>query len=515
MLRHRSDGRVVATGFGSRRPVVLAACAALMCCTNARMVHGAMPSPSPMPGIATTDPPPPNPLGRVAPPSNPLGRPKPPANPLGRAARGGNPLGASSPSGPAAFAPSGRGPRSGSEADVAAWVERDATGRPLRQWGNLIFPLAEGWRFTVDDGVAELRPDDWLDRDDFLEIRILPGEPVTGRNAALETWATARITAAYRDLDPDEPRTIEFMAWADATQTTGPRILLSGGVVREEDGDVEEACAIAVVKAAGHATIIIAAADEPQTLQTELPAFQAFVASVQFESLRGRPVLRPAAPGPLDDVYWGTRISYGMNLDATMRMDLVHLTYAFWPDGRFSEDIPPEGIDDFDLEALRPRYGDVLGHYHVVGDDLVLQYATGETETLEIEGDTLRDGAARLHPTELPPDGYRLDGTRTWMYYSGFAAMDGGIGAGGTIEFFPDGTYADSRWSSASGSFDGGGGFAVGSHNDDVRGRYEVRGGRVILRGPDDTVRSWTIHLARDDDTDEVDVWVGGEVLKR
>ncbi|MFK7959098.1 MAG: hypothetical protein AB8G96_01110 [Phycisphaerales bacterium] len=405
------------------------------------------------------------------------------------------------------------GPRDASEAAIRAWAPADATGRPLRQWGNLIFPLPLGWEMRVDDGVAELRPEDWTDLDSYLEILILPGAERSGDVAGLRAWAAGQVRAYVQR--EEESHTAEMMAWRPTVTPAGKAVQLAAAAVRDDDGDLEDVLVMAAFQRGGRADVIVAIPSRTEDVAQHSRTFESFVATIESAAERGRPLVGAPVGGPLRGMYWGTRIAYGMNFDATMRMDVVHHMYVFWPDGRFSEDVPPEGINQFDAVALADTHGHMLGNYYVRGDAVILHYATGEVETLEIDGDVLVDGRARMHVTQLAPDGYALVGKRQWLYYSGFAAMEGGIGAGGTVAFRADGTFTNSRWSGASGSFDSGGGFAIGSDRDDVLGQYVVRGGRVFLTDPDGSRRSWPVHLSTDDETGEVDVWIGGEVLKR
>ena len=88
-------------------------------------------------------------------------------------------------------------------------------------------------------------------------------------------------------------------------------------------------------------------------------------------------------------------------------------------------------------------------------------------------------------------DGARLDGSISWMYYSGFApasGVSGGVSSSSLTVFYPDGRYSGSSSGGAFGSFDSGGGYAV-SNGDEDGGTYEVRDGLVIFQPGDGSMR--------------------------
>ncbi len=403
---------------------------------------------------------------------------------------------------------------------VPAWPVKDSAGRELRQWGNVVFPLDPQWEVAILNGVCVVRPKKWIDLEDYLEIRILDSAEFAGTPEQLQALAAQQVQHDFKTKSDRHPLSIELMKWTNLTQRTGPMMWMSGGVAKRENGDVSEIAVLAVMLGGRRADLIVGICEKPETSRQHIEAFTKFVGSLQQVSITAKPLLGDPIQGPLDGVYWGTYTRWTMGLDGMMALDVAHKRYTFFPEGRFYEDIPPEGVTDFDFAKLQPKHGDEVGNYYLANDKIHLRFADGHSDEMDYsKPPMISHGEAQLFKTEIPPDGFRFEGSRFWIFYSGFTpgVIQGGVSASNLTTFKKDGTYTIEASSSAAGSFPDGaggttGGFVVGSKNDANTGHYEVRGGRVFMTAKDGSKRDWTILFSSEEEKRVI--WIGGEVLK-
>src|SRR3546814_13114640 len=72
---------------------------------------------------------------------------------------------------------------------------------------------------------------------------------------------------------------------------------------------------------------------------------------------------------------------------------------------------------------------------------------------------TIASGHVDIHPATFPPDGFRFAGVIRSASYTAFGpGIAGGVGSESTQVFRSDGTFTDSSFTGAFGSFDTGGG---------------------------------------------------------
>jgi len=217
--------------------------------------------------------------------------------------------------------------------------------------------------------------------------------------------------------------------------------------------------------------------------------------NLRFVSEGGRSVLGGPTPGDLEGVWWGGGLQLRPDPNGLMS-DFVTRTLTFYKNGRCFDGIPPDGVGAFDYDALAATRTNDVGNYARRGDKLILSFADGDVETLDIsDTNVITDGVKRLTRARVPEDGYRFEGTRQSLYVAGIHT---GVGSTGTVSssstqvFKKDGTFTDGRFGGAFGNFDHGGGFAVGNRGDGG-GTYEVKGGQLLLADRSGKTRVWEI----------------------
>ncbi|HLQ20021.1 MAG TPA: hypothetical protein VK146_13675 [Tabrizicola sp.] len=357
-----------------------------------------------------------------------------------------------------------------------------------RQHGNVIFDIPQGWVLggLEDDGTLILRSDLPDEECEYCRIWITPGTRATGR---ADTWVASQTR---RFTDPDETPKITTLVKPELTNLSGRPAALLGQKV---DSDLQVLFAIQLF---GRMELIgfEASAWDEADLAEGMRVFERdvvpLVAGARFVSEGAKPLLPPPEAGPLTGLYWGTSTSWMMQLDGTMQMQLDHHFLVFWPDGRFYEGTPPQGLATFDPAPALDQGDMDWGNYRIKGDVLSLSYASGETSELSLNGEALVRGEATLYQVEPLPDGTKVNGTLSTFFYTGFtpgSGLQGGVSASNEITFNPEGTWTRESSGGASASFVDGagtttGGMTVGNSASD-RGRYEVKDG-LIIRTPDD-----------------------------
>ncbi|MFM7446397.1 MAG: hypothetical protein ACKO2N_21305 [Tabrizicola sp.] len=357
-----------------------------------------------------------------------------------------------------------------------------------RQHGNVIFDIPKGWHpsGTREDGTLILRSDLPNDECEYCVIYITPGTQTGGR---ADTWVAGQ---ARRFIDADDKPEITPLVQPEITNLSGRPAALLGQKV---DTDLQVLFAIQLF---GRMELIgfEASAYDEADLAEGMKVFERDVAPMvegaRFVSEGAEPLLPAPEPGPLQGLYWGTSTSWMMQLDGTMQMQLDHQFLVFWPDGRFYEGTPPQGLTAFDPVPALDRGDMSWGNYRMDGDRVTLAYASGETSDLSVNGEALVRGEATLYQVEPLADGTKVNGTLSTFFYTGFtpgSGLQGGISAASNLTFHPDGTWARESSGGASASFVDGagtttGGMTVGNSDSD-KGRYEVKDG-LLIRTPDD-----------------------------
>ena len=82
-----------------------------------------------------------------------------------------------------------------------------------------------------------------------------------------------------------------------------------------------------------------------------------------------------------------------------------------------------QGTAPPDPATLREPTIAEYGTYRVVGTEVRLAYANGETETLTLEDGGLNDGRTTMYPVKPLPDGSVIEGTISSSYASGFGGV--------------------------------------------------------------------------------------------
>ena len=355
----------------------------------------------------------------------------------------------------------------------------------LRQFGNVIFPTVPGWSDPGGDGHVSMSSDLPDDRCEFCRIMVGPGETARG---SLTSWLTRN---RYAFIDEDDREGFDILQPAEAS-TLGAR---EAAMMAMSDGS-EMQFLIAIRAGPEFAlTGFRAYSSEPELVEDNLKVmtgtFLAWLSLLRFRS-EGAPSLLPApSPGGMDGLWWGTRTDTTLGMDMMMRMDTSHRRIMFWPDGTFFEGTPPQGTARPDRAALDKALLTEWGNYTEQGNTITLTFNDGHSEVLERNGESWSGWGYDMFQVTPLADGARLDGSISWMYYSGFApasGVSGGVSSSSLTVFYPDGRYSGSSSGGAFGSFDSGGGYAV-SNGDEDGGTYEVRDGLVIFQPGDGSMR--------------------------
>ena len=359
-------------------------------------------------------------------------------------------------------------------------------GAETYQFSNAIFELPPGWEHLRADGnYQELSPEDGPC--EYCYFYIARSQPVLGDLASFVT----RSQRQFLDLDDDEeaiakgpPEIVYERGHPIAMQmftVDGDPLLLAGFQIKDR---------YELVGLRGDGT-------EPEELaaftQTFEQIFPAYLQTTRYVSIGATPLLPPPEPGPLKGAYFGTWLDQSVGMDMMMRMDMRSSIFVFWPNGYFHDGTPPNGLIPPDPASLREPTIAEYGTYRVVGSELRLAYANGETETMTIEDGGLNEGRTTLYPVTPLPDGAMIEGTISSSYASSFgmagSMSQGGVSSSSFTTFYKDGTYGGESSSSSFGSFGDGmggttGGYSAGNE-DGHAGRYAIKDGLITRRASD------------------------------
>ena len=363
-----------------------------------------------------------------------------------------------------------------------------------RQTGNIIYEPPKDWRVS-----SSIRKEGWVtiinkrkdERCKYCYIRIHIGAPTKG---SFKAWVRKRMKFAL-----DDGKVTKTLPTKVVNQENLGTIHIHTRTIKDRGSEIQMFVAYdledrwEMIHFEGEADDLEELTESQATMKEE---FLPIIRTISFMSEGAKPVLGDPTPGKLDGTWSGKKISYGMNLDLSTRIDITNVIYTFWPDGRFFKGVPLTGLSKFDPREAVLTTTSKVGNYRIRGGKVVLSYADGRTKSLKLKGDTMRDGNAHLSKVRLAKDGFRFKGTLSNFRYSPFGAgISGGVASSSNWEFFKDGTYESDSFTGASGRFDGGGGFSTSTDPDAKRGRYKVADGLIRLTSPKGAEIVWPFYL--------------------
>lgn len=373
-----------------------------------------------------------------------------------------------------------------------------------RQFANIVYELPEGWEPNGEtDGRMELRYDG--DDDRCTDCRVLIGPGAEGSDPIGE-WRDM-IAAPGEDMRVFGEPLLERRTVGDWPVEAMLRQV-------EDDGPAKLQAYFAIDLPARNEIIIFeGSARTEETFNRSLAMLNDVIVpmlnGLRFISQGAEPVLGPPEPGGLDGPWFGTAIRNQYNgLSGTLDLVVDRRLMTFYANGRFFNGIPPSGAGPLDLEELVASGETGLGNYAIADGEIELSFADGDVSHMRIVNDSTIDaGRVDIHPARFAPDGFRFDGTIRSASYTAFGpGISGGVGSESTQVFRSDGSYADSSFTSAFGSFDTGGGFTTMTGQPSQLGRYHVADGLITITPPEGDPRTTWIILDGSDS-----VIVGGQ----
>jgi hypothetical protein len=375
-----------------------------------------------------------------------------------------------------------------------------------RQFGNIIYSPLPGW-YAGSDEVGQLNflsdlPDDLCE---FCYIYLTNSRLGRGN---LKTFLKREH---LRFVDEDDQDDVTVMGEPGVISIAGQDALMLGQKVGT---DIQILVAVALDDRFELLGFQGGAYDEAD-LQTTMSVFQDQVAPfferITFVSAGAAPLLPKPQQGDLHGVWWGWSTYSTFGLDMMVRQEMDYRTLVFWPDGYFYDGMPPEGLLPIKPDALQAKADPQYGVYEKSGNTLTLTFSTGETETLNAEGDGWADGSKTLTQVEPLADGEKLDGLISSFFFTGFtpgSGLEGGLSSASSTEFFADGTYKGESFGGAFANFDAGG-FTTSSEGS-TGGTYVVQNGLVISTPSNGGPPTAALALRVDDET----ILIGDQFLK-
>lgn len=349
-----------------------------------------------------------------------------------------------------------------------------------RQHGNVVFDLPSGWvtGATRDDGtlvILSRLPDDECE---YCYMYVGSGVD----RAEDPVFYLKRNPRLFLEEDDGDPKEV---VPADAFDLGPHKGAMLGQLV---DGELRILMALSV----GNRTEVFAFEGngrEPEEIQAVLKVFERdlvpLVSSARFLSDGAKPLLGPAQPGDLAGIYQGSGIRWNLGLDMMMQSSTYVNLYVFWKDGHFYDGTPPDGLQPLDTAAAL-KSGDMSwGNYRVSGGKLHLDYADGDSDELDFDGnvvDGFSCGETTCYPVDSIADGSKIEGTVDNTSYTGFSpysGVSGGVGSSSTLTFLADGNWTYKSSTGVSGNFDTGGGYAISGGNQ-ADGSYRIKNSTVI-----------------------------------
>lgn len=367
-----------------------------------------------------------------------------------------------------------------------------------RQVGNIVFTPPPDWKVgsVRDEGWVILRNDRKDERCRFCKIIIHIGTEASG---SFDRWVSDRMKLALDDGEVKQNMPTKVLQDRRLGEVhTYTRTIKDRGTEMQIFMAFKMKDRWEMIHFSGDA-------DDADELKESAAAmseeFLPMLSKIGFVSKGHKAVIGKSVPGKLDGVWFGSRVDYGLNFDATMRVDVRPVIFTFWRDGRFFKGIPDSGISAFNYDSTVLTNTTETGNYILKNDEVLLFYADGDRDTLPRDGDTFEDGNATLTKVRLPNEGIRFEGNLHNFNYSPFAAgISGGIASVSDWFFVTDGTYTSDRFVGASGSFaDGGGGFTTSNDTAKLRGTYRIADGLIRLTPPKGNEIVWPFFLYEKD----------------
>ncbi len=378
------------------------------------------------------------------------------------------------------------------------------------QFANTIYDIPAGWKQgAINDGLQYIIPEDFDGRCGKCRIMLALGQPADPGQPLTAVIEARRIAFVDEDARDD----VVVIQPARALRSGTQEIALIGQLV---DGDTLQIVfatrlrdRIEVMAFSGPAEDEAELTETSTVFSTDaMPLFT----GARFVSEGAAPLMPPARPGDLDGVYYGLSTSWALGLDGMLKMTLNHRILVFWADGHFYDGTPPDGLRTPDVAALMAAGDTDVGTYTRRRRDIVLTYASGETETFDLRGEVLQDGDRPLLRGEPVADGTPLSGTISSFSFTALGPTIGGASSGltnaSTLVLSGDGTWVSDGWSGAAATFDNGAGYAT-SASDGNQGRYAVRDGLVIRTDASGTEVARALAYRLDGD-----IYIGTDVLE-
>jgi hypothetical protein len=361
-----------------------------------------------------------------------------------------------------------------------------------RQFANIVYELPKGWKASgKTDGRLELRNEDGDKRCRNCRIWLDPGVEGGG---PIGEWRDA-MAAPGDDMKVIGEPQLHHESIGDWPVAVMLRQI--------EDGRRAKFQAYFAIDLPARNELIIfeGSARDEETFNRSLAALNEDVPTMlngmQFISEGADPVLGPPEPGKLEGPWFGTAIRNQYNgLSGTLDLVVDKRLMTFYADGRFFRGIPPSGAGPLDFEGLAAAGETGLGNYVVTGDAVELRFVDGDVSRMRMVNDsTIGAGNVNIRPAKFPPDGFRFAGVIRSARYTAFGAgISGGVGSESMQVFRSDGSFTDSSFTGAFGSFDTGGGFTATTGQPERSGHYDVADGLITLTPPDGEPRTaWII----------------------
>jgi hypothetical protein len=360
-----------------------------------------------------------------------------------------------------------------------------------RQFANVVYDLPHGWEPNGNtEGRLELRYDD---KDQCVNCRILI-DPGADDGGPIQEWRNMKATPH------EKMRVIGNPQFRQDTIGDWPVAVMLRQV---KDGGRAKFQAYFAIDLPKRNELIIfeGSARDEETFNRSLATLNKHIPpllnDLRFISEGAEPVLGPPTPGDLKGPWFGTAIRNQYNgFSGTLDLVVDKKLMTFYPDGRFFGGIPPTGAGPVDFAALVISGETNLGNYIVVGDTIELRFADGDVSRMRIINDTTIDmGRVKIHPAKFPADGFRFEGVIQSSRYTALGpGISGGVGSDRKQVFRRDGTYLDSSFVGAFGSFDSGGGFTTTNKQPEQLGHYEVANRFITLTPPKgEPLTTWII----------------------
>ncbi len=374
-----------------------------------------------------------------------------------------------------------------------------------RQAGNVVFTPPKDWR------VGPIHKNGWVtifnkrkdERCRFCFIRIHIGAPAKG---SFNAWVRKRMKLALDDGKVKK----NFDTKIVQDETLG-RVHIFARTIKARGDETQMFIAFRMddrwemIHFEGEARTADDMKDSQAAMREE---FLPILKTIGFVSEGAKPVLGEPTPGKLDGTWFGSKLRYGVS-----QYEIDDVIYTFWSNGRFFEGVPLSGISKFDAQEAIMTKTSKVGNYYLEGERVMLEYADGDEDSLKFDDDAISDGTAYLSKVRLPEDGFRFKGTLSNFRYSSFSGgVNGGVASSSSWKFFEDGSFESDSFVGTSGSFDGGGGFAISNDTDLKRGRYQVADGLIHLDLPKGKEIVWPFFL--DSIKGEERIVIRGEFLE-